>query len=132
MPLYYLDTSALVKVVKEEPGGTAFQDLWTSGAEFASSILTKTELLRAVRSGGDAATRQARAALDAVDLLPLDGAIAEAAAGLAPAILRSLDAIHVASAQALVPGITAMVTYDTRMADAARIAALRVLAPGAT
>ncbi|MDR1449285.1 MAG: type II toxin-antitoxin system VapC family toxin [Propionibacteriaceae bacterium] len=132
MPLYYLDTSALVKMVKEEPGSAAFQDLWLSGAEFASSILTKTELLRAVRFGGDAATCQARATLEAVDLLPLDNFIAETAAGLAPAILRSLDAIHVASALALIPDLAAVVTYDTRMADAARLAALPVLAPGTT
>ncbi|MDR1426704.1 MAG: type II toxin-antitoxin system VapC family toxin [Bifidobacteriaceae bacterium] len=132
MPLYYLDTSALVKVVKEELGSAAFHDLWTSGAEFASSILTKTELLRAVRVGGDAARHQARAALQAVDLLPLDNSVAEAAASLAPAILRSLDAVHVASALALLPDLTAVVTYDTRMADAARLAALQVFTPGTT
>ncbi|MDR3107870.1 MAG: type II toxin-antitoxin system VapC family toxin [Bifidobacteriaceae bacterium] len=129
MPLYYADTSALVKLVKSEAGSETMRRLWTDGAEFVSSLLAKAELLRAVRAEGAEVIRQARTLLAAVDLLPVTGAIAESAVGLDPAVTRTLDALHVASALALGPDLDAVITYDGRLADAARRSGLEVLAP---
>jgi predicted nucleic acid-binding protein len=61
--------------------------------------------------------------------ITLTDEIRDAAASLTGAI-RSLDAIHVASAEALGAELTALVTYDVRMADAARVSGLPVAAPG--
>jgi predicted nucleic acid-binding protein len=46
-----------------------------------------------------------------------------------PAALRTLDAIHLATAMALAPGLDAFVTYDDRLAEAARALGLPVIRP---
>lgn len=77
----------------------------------------------------DNADRQVRAALRAVEVLELTAAIVSHAAAITPSTLRSLDAIHLASALALGGVVETLVTYDARLADAARAACLTVLAP---
>jgi predicted nucleic acid-binding protein len=67
--------------------------------------------------------------LQALALLPLDRALLLAAGALAEPMLRAFDAIHIASAAAVLP-IDAFVTYDDRQAAAARLAGLRTVAPG--
>jgi predicted nucleic acid-binding protein len=74
---------------------------------------------------------RARLVLDGVALLGLDQEILEKAAGLAPAELRTLDAIHIASALALGKDLLAFVTYDERQLAAARNAGLPLVRPGA-
>jgi predicted nucleic acid-binding protein len=64
-----------------------------------------------------------------LNLVRLDDALLEAAAALDPAILRSLDAIHLAAAQVFGDEVTALVTYDGRMAHAAVLLELRVDSP---
>jgi predicted nucleic acid-binding protein len=64
-----------------------------------------------------------------VELLELDGEVARRAGELTPATLRSLDAIHLASALVIAPEVDAVVAYDTRLAAAARAAGLAVVAP---
>jgi predicted nucleic acid-binding protein len=130
MTIYYADTSALVKLVKEEAESQSLRDFWSSGAEFVSSILAKTELLRAVRNEGRAGSTQARLVLTTVDLLALGDSIAETAIRLDPIVLRTLDALHVASALSLAVELDGVITYDARMAEAVRSVGLRVLAPG--
>ncbi len=75
------------------------------------------------------ADRQVRATLRAVEVLELTAAIVNHAAAIIPSTLRSLDAIHLASALALSGVVETLVTYDARLADAARVAGLTVLAP---
>lgn len=62
-------------------------------------------------------------------VIELERRIGEAAAAVDPATLRSLDAIHLATALSLGAELDAFVTYDARLADAARAAGITVVAP---
>ena len=128
---HYLDTSALVKLVVAEPESTALLT-WASEAERTpvSSDLARTELLRATRAAAPAATTQARDVLATVTLVSPSRATFDAAGLLEPPTLRSLDALHLATAMELGDDLEAVVTYDRRMADACTSLGLTVLAPG--
>ncbi len=80
--------------------------------------------------GGDAVLRRARAILSRIALLQLDDALFELAASVEPVSLRSLGAIHLASALTLGADLGALVVYDDRLAMAAARAGLAVLQPG--
>jgi predicted nucleic acid-binding protein len=80
--------------------------------------------VRACARYGPAFAQAARAALDAVALVPLDAAVLETAAGLEPRELRTLDALHLATALSLVDDIGVVLAYDERLAGAARDAGL--------
>lgn len=85
-----------------------------------TSALSRVEVVRAVQSGGAPAVAKARRHLARLHQVTLDTALLDAAASLAPrTLLRSLDAIHLASAQLLVADLRAVVTYDQRMTAAA-------------
>lgn len=84
--------------------------------------------MRIADPGGDGAAR-ARALLDAVELLDLDRDLLDAAVSYTSARVRSLDAIHLASA--LRVGARQILVYDRRLAEAAAGAGLEVLSPGA-
>ena len=129
---FYADTSALVKLVAAEQETQAFQ-AWRerSHQELVSSDLARTELLRAARRLTPAHVQVAKEVLASVRLLRVGERVYEQAAMLDPTSLRSLDAIHLASALDLGPDLEAIVTYDRRLADAAALNALRVLSPGA-
>jgi predicted nucleic acid-binding protein len=131
MSTYYMDTSALVKLVRAEAGSAAVRALWddVGSNEFSTNVLGKVELLRTAGKAGPMATGLARAVLASLDVLEVDDAVAEAAVALGPAVMRALDALHVASALALGPDLGAIITYDDRMADAARLAGAKVIAP---
>lgn len=90
------------------------------GDERVTSALARVEVVRAVSGGGPAAVAQARRQLDRVHQVSLDPELLDDAAILAPGkVLRSLDAIHLASALALGSDLRAVVTYDQRMRAAA-------------
>ncbi len=86
-----------------------------------SCALARTEVPRAVRGQDPKAVLRARALLSRTHLLHLDDPLLGAAAALDPQVLRSLDAIHLAAAQSLGETLGAIVTYDQRMADAAKV-----------
>jgi len=73
---------------------------------------------------------RAREVLEGVALVPLDDAILRGAGDLSPAGLRTLDAIHLATALSLAEDVTTLVTYDERLAEAAAAAGIAVTAPG--
>lgn len=127
---YYLDTSALVKLVVAEAESAALL-AWLGDDERVpvSSDLTRTELIRAVRRVAPERMVEARAVLDALTLLELTPAVLEQAGRLDPAIVRSLDAIHLAAALALSDDLEGFVTYDERLAEAARANGVAVVAP---
>jgi predicted nucleic acid-binding protein len=127
----YLDTSALVKLVIEERESVALRE-FVARAEVASSLLARTELLRAVRRYPDGkAVDRADDVLDRMRLIPVDELQFVEAGRIPPLGLRSLDALHVVSALRLLrAGLQAVVTYDERMAEAARMHGLPVVAPG--
>jgi predicted nucleic acid-binding protein len=128
---HYVDTSALVKLVVDEPETAALRRwLRRTDREPVSSDVTRTELLRAVRRGAPDRVELAREVLDSVTLVEVTTAICELAGRLDPAILRSLDAIHLAAAIDLGDDLEAVVVYDERLADAARANGLIVVAPG--
>jgi predicted nucleic acid-binding protein len=134
--LFYADASALVKLVRQERE-TAALGTFLAGADIISSELVLTEVPRAVHRAAtddpaltlDALLARADDVLQALALLPIDRALLLAAGALAEPVLRALDAIHIASAVAVLP-IDAFVTYDDRQAATARLAGLRTVAPG--
>ena len=125
----YLDSSALVKLVVEEPES---EDLRTFVGDrlVVSSTVGRTEVIRAVARTEPERVGAAERVLAETSLIIIDGPLASAAAWVEPASIRSLDAIHLATAQRLEVGLEALVTYDRRMVDAAQMAGLRVASPG--
>ena len=91
--------------------------------------LERSETLRALLPGGDAALARGREVLARLDLVRVDDRVLGAVGVLLPAELRSLDAIHLATAQLLGSDLGPFVTYDDRLAQAARRAGVRVTAP---
>jgi uncharacterized protein len=125
----YLDSSAIVKLVVREPESRALRMHLRTRPIRASCGLALVEVLRAVRAHGPAAVARARAILSAIHVVHLDEALLNAAAELDGSILRSLDAIHLAAAQAFGSDLGAVVTYDARMSEAAQALGLPVIAP---
>jgi len=135
----YVDASALVKLIMPE-AQTAALDAWLTDvdAEPVTSQLALTEVARTVmRSGRPEVAEQIaqlgglalRAGSRDVCALPATADVFVTAGRLVPPTVRSLDAIHLATALALGPALRALVTYDTRQADAARSLGLVVHAP---
>ncbi len=129
--LVYLDSSALVKLVVREDGTDELRAWLSTHPAVVSSALAVTEVRRAVGrlSARRSLSDRARLVLDGVALLAVDTAVLEAAAGLKPPVLRTLDAIHVASALSLGADLQAFVTYDARQAVAAKRAGLPIVTP---
>jgi predicted nucleic acid-binding protein len=128
--MFYADTSALVKLTVVEAESDAMRTWMLAGAvSLATSDLARTELLRAVRRSAPDAAGAARDLLSRLFLLAASAEIFEAAARLDPVELRSLDAVHLASALALGDDLEGVVTYDDRLGDAARALGIPVLPP---
>jgi predicted nucleic acid-binding protein len=124
----YLDTSAFIKLVRAEPESAALRRAIV-GRELLSSALLMVEGLRAARRYGELAARRARAGLTAITLLPLDDSILEAAGDLDPAELRSLDALHLATAVSLGEDLERIYCYDARLTGAAQNLGIEVSRP---
>lgn len=129
--MFYLDSSAIVKLCVTEAESTSLKDMLSEEPRLTSSALALTEVIRAVRPHGQAAVDEARLTLGTFDLIEIGRPLLDSAAELQPARLRTLDAIHLASALLLEGDCEGVITYDARMAEAARAAGLAVFAPGA-
>ena len=81
------------------------------------------------RRHGQELVARARAALDELDLIDIDDTVLDLAALLEPASLRSLDAIHLATAHLLGSDLRILVTYDQRLAAGAAALGIAVEAP---
>ena len=129
--IVYVDTSVLAKTAVEEAESSAVLAFLAplSTAEVWSSALTRTELVRAVRRVDPQRVPMALDRLAKTSFIALDRRLLDAAAALEPPSLRSLDALHVASALRIQEDLDAVLTYDERIADAARDHGLAVLAP---
>jgi len=125
----YLDASAAVKLVVSEPESSSVRTFLAGEVSRVSSRVLAIELIRAVTRVSPSSLEQARSLLGVIEFIELDEEIAERAAGLEPAALRSLDAIHLATALALGADLDVFVTYDARQGDAARTMGLTVEAP---
>ena len=128
--MYYLDTSAAVKLVVAEEESTSLQT-WITPREdqVFSSDLLRTELLRAARRVAPRSMVQARLLLDSLHLLRLDSKTFERAGLLAPNTLRSLDAIHLASAMEVGDDLQGIICYDRRLNAAAAQLGITAVAP---
>lgn len=127
--MVYLDSSAIVKLVVSEPESSALGRFLRARSERVSCGLARVEVPRAVAALGGAAADRARAVLADLQLMRLDDALLDAAGALNATGLRGLDAIHVAAARELGAELECVVTYDRRMAVAAREAGMAVAAP---
>ena len=128
-PVAYLDSSALVKLVVSEPESESLRTALERWSRFASSALARTEVVRAAAQRGSLARRTATWLVRTLELVSLTDEILDAATEVEPVALGSLDAIHLVSALSLGDALGAVVTYDARLADAARGAGLTVLSP---
>lgn len=126
----YLDSSAIVKLVASEPESASITAR-IEEATTVSSEIARVEVLRAIRrSGGKREMlERGREVIRRVGLLRVDGRVLDLAAEVEPADLRTLDAIHLASALVLGETLGAFVTYDRRLVAAAEQAGLGVQSP---
>jgi uncharacterized protein len=125
----YLDSSAVVKLVVAEPESAALRVYLRRRRPLVSSALARTEVLRALLPAGDLALSRGRDVLRRLDLVRINDRVLEAAGIVQPAHVRSLDAIHLITAQLLGDDLGQLVTYDDRMADAATQMGLRTVSP---
>ncbi len=127
---WYLNTSAFLKLVVEEDHSPALRR-WAEANEegLFSSGLMRVEALRSARRHSPAALAATRDRLDAIALLHVASAAYELVAELDPAILRTLDALHLAVALGLGNELEGVATYDHRLASAASLYGITVAAP---
>jgi predicted nucleic acid-binding protein len=127
----YVDSSALLKLAVREPETPALESYLIHCDGLVASRLALLECRRAARRASHARLLQkVDEVFDAVYLLEITAAIVDDAAAAKPPLLRSLDAIHLATALSVGDPELEVVTYDQRFADAARLAGLTVVQPG--
>jgi predicted nucleic acid-binding protein len=126
----YFDASALVKLIVDEPGSADLRAWLTPGMRILMSRIGAIELVRAVRRIGRDLDHETSSVLSVVDLVELDPELAAEAATLVPATLRTLDAIHLATAIRLRAAVPTFVAYDARLLAAARDSGFRIASPG--
>jgi len=124
----YLDASAIVKLVVQEPESEALHRWYVEAQQLLTSRIGVVETLRASARREHDPRHRARIVSD-LEVLELTPEIASVAAAVGSPGLRTLDAIHIATALALMPDLDAFVTYDDRMAEAARNLGLPVVRP---
>lgn len=128
--MIYLHTSALLKLVREEEHSDAFRTYLTQRPDPAvSSVLLAIETRRAVQRNTPELLPRADLVLGRVNLVGLNDAVVESAGRLPDPGLRSLDAIHVATALLLGDEVSVLVAYDKRMVAAAEAQGLPVATP---
>ncbi len=127
----YVDSSALLKLVVREAETSALEADLAGRDGLIASKLAALECRRAARRTPNTRVLAAvEAVLDAVYLLDITTAILDRAALLDPPALRSLDAIHLATALSIDEPDLEVITYDRRFADAVLASGLRVVQPG--
>ncbi len=128
--MIYLDSSAIVKLVRQESETDALRAwLAANPMPLTASALALTEATRALIRTEPAALPVLRAVFAVLHQKPITDAVLDAAATLPDAMLRSLDAIHLATAEELAPALTWFVAYDKRLVQAARSRGLPVASP---
>jgi uncharacterized protein len=129
--LYYADTSAVIKLLAEETDSKAFAAFYDDhdDAEWVSSALLRIEVVRAVARAVPALLPDARDLLTAFSYIAIDDEIVDGAMNEPDRGLRSLDAIHLATARIIAPELDGLLSYDDRLTKAATDAGLRVLSP---
>ena len=129
MTATYLDSSAIVKLAVRERESEALRRHLRRRRPLVSSSLARAEVLRALLPGGENALVAGRRVLASLDLVRVNDRVLDLAGSMVPIELPSLDAIHLATAERLAGELTSFVTYNERMAAAARQLGHRVSAP---
>jgi len=127
--LTYVDSSAIVKLAVAEPESKALRRYLSRRGPLVSSALARTEVARALMPSGPEAVARGELVLRRIQLVRVNDRVLRAAGRMTPAELRSLDAIHLASARELGLPVRQIVTYDERMADAAKACGWAVSSP---
>jgi len=135
----YLDSSALLKLLVDEAESEVLR-AWldarvaprdaSRGEDVLSSELARVEVVRAMRRLAPEGVPEARVLVGQLHLIPLSSEVVARAADVGDPLLRSRDAIHLASALSLAADLHAFVAYDLRLVTAARAAGLEVVQPG--
>ena len=129
MAATYLDSSAIVKLAVREPETDALRRHLRRRHTLITSGLARTEVLRALLPAGAAAMAAGQRVLSRLDLVRVNDQVLGGAGVLLPIELRSLDAIHLATAGRIGRDLGEIVTYDQRMAFAAQQMGYKVLSP---
>ncbi len=134
--MIYLDTSALVKLIRIETESDQLGDWLDDHANkpWITSSFTEVELPRAIRATAPEGLPTVPSILARLDRFEIDSVIRATAAAYPEPSLRSLDAIHLATAQVAssTASLTALITYDNRLGEAAEALGMTVVAPGKT
>jgi predicted nucleic acid-binding protein len=134
--MIYLDTSALVKLIRIEVESDDLGDWLDERTEmrWITSVLAEVELSRAIRAVAPEGLSAVPSVLARLDRFEIDPVIRATAAAYPGSALRSLDAIHLATARtaASTAPLTALVTYDSRLSEAAGTFGIATVAPGKT
>lgn len=131
--MIYLDTAALVKLIRHEPESVPLTE-WLNvrgDVEFVSSVLSEVELARALRRTEPCLISAVPALMQRIARYEIDEVVRATAAAFPEIDLASLDALHLATASAVLsPDLTAFVTYDMRLLQAAEALGLPTACPG--
>jgi predicted nucleic acid-binding protein len=126
---FYIDSSAIVKLVVAEPESAALRRYLRRRRPLVTSALARTEVARALLPLGTTAVRRGLDVLSRLEMLRLSDRILADAGAILPAELRTLDAIHLATTRQLGVSLSRVVTYDGRLSSAAAGLGFTVVAP---
>ncbi|CAA9397992.1 MAG: hypothetical protein AVDCRST_MAG66-1304 [uncultured Pseudonocardia sp.] len=129
--MIYVDASALLKIVKDDEDEPSAMRTYLEGlrSDLVSSTLLTVEMRRAMLRIRPDGLPKVDALLGRVRQLDVGGAVIETAGRLPDPLLRPLDAIHLATALLIREDVESLLTYDDRLADAARAHGLAVVSP---
>ena len=130
MTVAYVDASALTKLVLAEPDSVAMRRWYVESERVLCSRIGIVETRRAV-TRRDHDPIHLDTIVASIEIIEFDASIARSAAIVRPIGLKTLDAVHLASALAIADEVDAFVTYDLRLAEAARAAGFPVVMPAA-
>ena len=126
---WYADSSAILKLLIEEKESTALADF--IDFTIKSSVLTRVEVIRVLHKIAPERIPQAHIILEEIDVTPVNSGVLSIAENFAPTItLKSLDALHVATAIFLDESIKGVLTYDKSMIKNAKELGIKVVSPG--
>lgn len=125
----YVDSSAIVKLVVREPESAALHRYLRRKRPLITSALSRTEVARALLPLGALAVARGEDVLTRFEIVRINDRILRLAGAMQPPELRSLDAIHLATARALGSDLARLCTYDDRMAEAAELLGMTLVAP---
>jgi predicted nucleic acid-binding protein len=126
----YLDSSAIVRLAEVAPETSALRQYLRRRRPYISSALAHTEVMRTLLPRGPEAVRRGNDVLLNIDLVRVSDRVLKLAGELPQPTLRSLEAIHLTTAQLLGGSLARLVTYDERMLVAARLLGVAVASPG--